>query len=149
MLADKPRRIAPVAASGARTAAGGFTLIEILVALAIAGLALVGLFQAGSGGVLAVDAAGQVNEATQRAQSHLAALGRIAAITPGETEGDDGDGYRWRVRARQLAAWQVGPAAAPVTITLFEVEIAISWRAGSRQAGGGHRSVVLNSLRLG
>jgi general secretion pathway protein I len=143
MLANDPGKSAPVARD-AQAPARGFTLLEIVVALAIMGLALVGLFRAGSGGVLAVDAAGHVSEAIQRAQSHLAGVGRIAAITPGETEGDDGDGYRWRVRARPLAAWQIGSAAAAATITLFEVEIAISWKAG-----GGSRSVVLSSLRLG
>lgn len=143
MLPVDPGTIAIVGRRGADLPARGFTLLEIVVALAIAGLALVGLLRAGSGGVLAVDAAGRVDEATQRAQSHLAAFGRIAAITPGESEGDDGDGYRWRVRARPLAAWQVGSAAA-ATITLFEVEITVSWKAG-----GGSRSVVLSSLRLG
>ncbi len=142
MLPDDAGTIALVGRRGAESPARGFTLLEIVVALAIAGLALVGLLRAGSGGVLAVDAAGHVNEATQRAQSHLAAFGRIAAITPGESDGDDGDGYRWRVRARPLAAWQVGSAAEAATITLYEVEIAISWKAGGR-------SVVLTSRRLG
>jgi len=55
---------------------GGFTLLEVVVALAIAAVALVGLFQAGSGGLFAVDTAARAQEAIQRAQSHLAALGR-------------------------------------------------------------------------
>ncbi len=143
MPADDAGRMTPVPRD-AEAPARGFTLLEIVVALSIAGLALVGLFRAGSGGVLAVDAAGQVNEAIERAQSHLAAVGRISAITPGETEGDDGGGYRWRVDARPLAAWQVGSAAAARALTLFEVELTISWKAG-----GGRRSVVLSSLRLG
>jgi general secretion pathway protein I len=144
MLADDPGIIAAVAPERARATAHGFTLLEVVVALAIAGLALVGLFRAGSGGVLAVDAAGRADEAIQRAQSQLAQFGRSFAITPGDSEGDDGGGYRWRVHARPLAAWQVGSGAQAATITLFEVEVAISW-----QAGGGRRSVVLNSLRLG
>jgi len=144
MIPDDSARIASVARRDLGSRARGFTLLEVVVALAIAGLALVGLFRAGSGGVLAVDAAGHVDQAIERAQSHLAAFGRIAVIVPGETEGDDGGGYRWRVRARPLTTWQFGPGAAPATITLFEVEIAISWRAG-----GGHRSVALTSLRLG
>src|SRR6266851_9824415 len=98
-------------AGAARRRAGparGFTLLEIVVALAIMGLALVGLFRAGSGGVLAVDVAGHVDEAIERAQSRLAAIGRGGAIGPGEIEGDDGGGYRWQVRTRPLAALQVG-----------------------------------------
>src|SRR5260370_4680943 len=105
MAPDDSGKVASVARPDAGSPPRGFTLLEIVVALAIMGLALVGLFRAGSGGVLAVDAAGHVNEAIERAQSHLAAIGRIAAITPGETEGDDGGGYGWRVRARPLAAW--------------------------------------------
>ena len=144
MLAGEPAALAAMQPERARASARGFTLLEVVVALAIAGLALVGLFRAGSGGLLAVNAAGRANEAIQRAQTQLAAFGRSYAITPGDSEGDDADGYRWQVHARPLAAWQVGSGATAVTITLFEVEIAISW-----QAGGGRRSVVLNSLRLG
>jgi general secretion pathway protein I len=142
MLPGDAGRSTPVP-RGPRASAHGFTLLEILVALAIAGLALAGLFRAGSDGMLAVDAAGHVDEAIERAQSHLAAFGRIAAIAPGETEGDDGGGYHWQLRARKLAAWQVGVGSTTAT-TLFEVEIVISWKAG-----GGRRSVVLTSLRLG
>lgn len=143
MPTDKSCGIAPVGPARTRKSAGGFTLLEVVVALAIAGLALVGLFRAGSGSVFAVDAAGHVDEAIQRAQSRLAAIGRIGEITPGEIEGDDGDGYRWQVRARPVSAWQVGSGNAAATLTLFEIEIAITW-----QAGDGRRSVVLSSLRL-
>jgi general secretion pathway protein I len=122
----------------------GFTLLEIVVALAIAGLALVGLFRAGGGGVLAVGTAGQFDEATERAQSRLSEIGRLGAIRPGDSEGDDGAGYRWRVSTRPVATWQIGPPANPIAVTLFKVEVAISW-----QSGGGRRSVTLTSLRLG
>jgi general secretion pathway protein I len=124
----------------------GFTLLEVVVALAIAGLALVGLFRAGSGGLFAVDTAARAQEAVQRAQSHLAAVGRDAALVEGEFTGDDGAGYRWTLRVRPLTARQSlgqnGISAA--TVTLFNVEVAISWAGSS-----GERSVVLRTLRLG
>src|SRR5215831_6072617 len=85
----------------------GFTLLEVVVALAIAGLALVGLFRAGSGGLFAVDAATRAEEAVQRAQSHLAAVGRNAALTEGEFTGDDGGGFRWLLRVRPVTSRQV------------------------------------------
>ena len=125
---------------------GGFTLLEVVVALAIAGLALVGLFRAGSGGLFAVDTAARAEEAVQRAQSHLAAIGRNAALTEGQFTGDDGGGYRWTLRVRPLdvrqSAGQDGLSAA--TTTLFDVEVAISWPG---QAG--ERQVVLRTLRIG
>ena len=125
---------------------GGFTLLEVVVALAIAAMALVGLFQAGSGGLFAVDTAARAQEAIQRAQSHLAAVGRDAALVQGEFTDDDGGGYRWRLRVRPVAtrdapAPDVNSAASP---TLYDVEVAISW-AGRN----GERSVVLKTLRLG
>jgi general secretion pathway protein I len=124
----------------------GFTLLEVVVALAIAALALVGLFRAGGGGLLSVDTAAKVEEAVQRAQSHLAAVGRDAALAVGDFTGDDGAGYRWTLRVRPLAARQSleQSGLSPVTATLFSVEVVISW-----PAHGGERSVTLRTLRLG
>jgi general secretion pathway protein I len=124
----------------------GFTLLEVVVALAIAALALVGLFQAGSGGLFAVDTAARAQEAVQRAQSHLAALGRDAALVQGDFTDDDGGGYRWRLRVRPVATRQVQTVGtnANATETLFDVEVAISWPGHS-----GDRSVVLKTLRPG
>jgi len=49
--------------AGGKGRAAGFTLLEVVVATAIAGLALVGLFQAGTSVVFAVDGAARVDEA--------------------------------------------------------------------------------------
>ena len=125
---------------------GGFTLLEVVVALAIAAMALVGLFQAGSGGMFAVDTAARAQEAVQRAQSHLAAVGRDAALVQGDFIDDDGGGYRWHLRVRPVATHQaLAPGGnAVVPATLYDVEVAISWPGRS-----GDRSVVLKTLRLG
>jgi general secretion pathway protein I len=124
----------------------GFTLLEVVVALAIAAVALVELFQAGSAGVFAVDTAAREEEAVQRAQSHLAAVGRDAALVQGEFTDNDGGGYRWRLRVRPMATSQGlapdGNSAA--TATLYDVEVSVSWPGRS-----GERSVVLRTLRLG
>jgi general secretion pathway protein I len=125
---------------------GGFTLLEVVVAIAIAAVALVGLFQAGSGGLVAVDTAARTQEAIQRAQSHLAALGRDAALVQGEFTDDDGGGYRWRLRVRPVATRGAlasdGNSAG--SSTLYDVEVAILWAGRA-----GDRSVVLKTLRLG
>jgi general secretion pathway protein I len=124
----------------------GFTLLEVVVALAIAAIALVGLFQAASGGLFAVDTAARAEEAVQRARSHLAAIGRSAGLVQGEFTDDDGGGYRWRLRVRPVATRQAlsadGNSAA--NTTLFDVEVAITWPGRN-----GNRSVVLKTLRLG
>ena len=127
--------------------AHGFTLLEVVVALAIAALTLVGLFQAGSDGLSAADTASRTEEALQRAQSHLAAVGRDVALSPGDFEGDDGGGYRWRLQVhpaavRQAPTQDAGSAAA--TITLFDIEVAISWPSRGR-----NHTVALKTRRLG
>jgi general secretion pathway protein I len=128
------------------TAGTGFTLLEVVVALAIAGLALVGLFHAASGGLWSVDTAARAEEAIQRAQSHLAAVGRNTALGVGEFTGEDGGGYRWRLRVYPLTARpSLAPdGVTPITTTLFNVEVTISWPGRA-----GERSVVLRTLRLG
>jgi prepilin-type N-terminal cleavage/methylation domain-containing protein len=124
----------------------GFTLLEVVVALTIAGLALAGLFRAGSGGLFAVDTAARAEEAVQRAQSHLAAVGRDAALAEGEFTGDDGAGFRWTLLVRPLATRQsLGQDnISPAVTTLFDVEVAVSWPGHT-----GGRAVVLKTLRLG
>ena len=110
-------------------------------------MSLNGLFQAASGGLWAVNTAGRVEEAVQRAQSHLAAVGRSATLIQGEFTDDDGGGYHWRLRVRPMATRQVaapdGNPTAPALATLFDVEVAISWPGRS-----GERSVVLKTMRL-
>jgi general secretion pathway protein I len=128
-----------------RRSTQGFTLLEVVVALVIAALALIGLFRAGSGGLFASETAVRVDEAIERAQSHLAAFGRTGAVTPGDMEGDDGGGYRWRVRVEPIAAEptlvQGRPGAARA---LYSVQVAISWGVGRHT-----RSVILETRRLG
>jgi general secretion pathway protein I len=125
--------------------ASGFTLLEVVVALVIAALALVVLFRAGGDGLFAVAAASRAEEAVQRAQSHLAAVGDDVALVPGESDGDDGGGYHWRLSIKPVARWRL-PAengVAAITTTLFDVEVAVSW------PGRDHaRGVVLRTERV-
>jgi general secretion pathway protein I len=144
MGADRRQRHRAAATDCRRQPTRGFTLLEVVVALAIAGMALVVLFQSASAGLLAVDQAGRVDEAIERAQSHLAAFGRVGTIASGDQEGDDGGGYRWRLSAVPLA---VQPSAiegrADLATTLFDIKVTISW-----QAWGHQRSVVLDTRRF-
>lgn len=123
----------------------GFTLLEVVVALALASLALMALFQAGSAGLLTVDSATRIEAAVDRAQSHLAEFADGGAIKPGESEGDDGDGYHWRLIARPMAsqpADTLGQTEAPAR--LYDIDVTIWWGAGRHR-----RSVELETERIG
>ena len=118
----------------------GFTLLEVMIALIIAALAVGVLLQGAVGGVRAVQAASGYEEALARARSRLAALDG-APLMPGTRQGDDGAGYHWHERIAQIAATPGGNVTLPVA--LYAVSVAISWRSGRQ-----NRSVQLDTERL-
>ena len=127
----------------ARRGDDGFTLLEVLVAFAIAALALGVLFEGAVGGLRSTRVADRTEEALSRAQSHLAAVGQGMPLGSGTQEGDDGGGYHWSVRIRPLRS----AVSTSARIVLYAVQVTESWDA----AGGGDatRSVVLRTERLG
>ena len=143
MCADVEMR-AEFAAGDQGDSEAGFTLLEVVVAAAIAALALVALFQTGSAGLLMAGEATRVAEAVDRAESHLAAFGDAGTIAPGETEGDDGGGYHWRLSARTIASRASIAGAGGDAATLYDVRVTVSW-GGPRHP----RSFELQSLRIG
>lgn len=100
----------------------GFTLIEVLVAFIIAGLALAVLAHAGLDGLRSSSLSARYQEALTRAQSHLAAIGD--APQPSDRQGDEGDGYHWHVRIVPLANAVI---ASGHHATLLAVSVAVSW----------------------
>ena len=123
----------------------GFTLLETVVALAIASMALVALFQVGSSGLFAVDTASRAAEALERARSHLAAIGTGASPASGDTEGDDGGGYRWHLHVQPVSARALPPQDGDPggTLTLFDVTVSITWPSRHHE-----RAIVLTTQRL-
>ena len=115
----------------------GFTLLEVLVAFAIAALALAVLFPAAIDGLTAASEASRYEDALTRARSHLAGIAWPPA--PGDNEGDDGDGYHWHTRVVRDAA---ATSRQNVSLTLYDVSVAISWEEGDRK-----RVVQLDSKR--
>ena len=121
---------------------GGFSLLEVLVALLITGIAMGALFQGALGGLRAADISGRTEEALSRARSRLAALGQAGPIQPGDRQGDDGGGYRWRERVSPASARPATPGTPE--LALYQVQLRISWGEGL-----GVRSVTLETRRLG
>ncbi len=113
----------------------GFTLLEALIAFAIAALALAALLQGALAGLRATQAASRTEEALARARSRLAAL-EAAPVAPADRRGDDGGGFAWRLR--------VAPEATSGGLTLYAVSVAVAWRDGGTQ-----REVRLETQRLG
>jgi prepilin-type N-terminal cleavage/methylation domain-containing protein len=130
-----------------RTGACGFTLLEVLVALMIATLGLGAMFQAAAGGLRNGAAASRYTDALSRARSHLDSAG--VHLMSGDQQGDDGDGFRWRVLTRAVGSTgrqdSAGRAvdADTLVVTLYAITVWISWSDGTRG-----RLVRLDSARL-
>jgi general secretion pathway protein I len=116
----------------------GFTLLEVLVALLIFGLAFGVLAQIFQTGLQQSAAAERAATATMLARSQLARIGGDWPLEIGETEEDAGDGFRLRTT--------IAPAELDVAddqyIPLL-VEVTVLWGSIANE-----RQVALTTLRL-
>ena len=144
--------IEPRLAGGARRvrAERGFTLLEVLLAFVIAILALLALFSGALAGLGSTRTASLYEQALARARSHLAA--ETIAPTPGDREGSDGGGFRWRVAVHPVEVFRPkreegigipGLQAQATALTLYGIEAEVSW--GSP---GNSRAVRLATERV-
>ena len=85
-----------------RGRAGGFTLLEVIVAFTILSVALVAILQAMATGMQGLGAAQTSAAAVMHARSKLDEVGQAILLEEGETSGEFDDGYTWRVRIAEL-----------------------------------------------
>lgn len=133
---------------------GGFTLIEVLAAFAISAMALTALGLAVTQGLGLSRLGEQTQVALAMARSRLAMVATQEALTPGASEGREGD-FAWRVRVAPAGeATVAGPlyqridfdariAAPAPRMALLRIEVAVAWN-GPRA----RREVRLETLRL-
>ena len=115
----------------------GFTLLEVLVAFAIATVALAALYRGGLDGLIGAKQAARTQEAVSRAESRLAAACQTPSLAPGTRSGDDGSGFTWRTDvsrdATDLIAAETGPgAAATMRVDLLTVRVSIFFSGALR-----------------
>jgi prepilin-type N-terminal cleavage/methylation domain-containing protein len=113
---------------------GGFTLLEVVIALIITGIAATALLTAAGSGLQATRTASIVDQAIVRAKSRLAAAVHGTRLAPGDWFGDDGGGFRWRLHVAPLATASPrpdGPVAirsgAAVPVVLYGVSVWVTW----------------------
>jgi general secretion pathway protein I len=121
----------------------GFTLIEVLVATAIAALALVALLESFSSGLSAVSQLVALDRASLLAQSLLEAVGARDLLTEGVEAGQASEGVEWRTTTRRRDDL-VYSDPAKVLVIPYEVEVEVAWRDKRTS-----RSLTLHTIRLG
>jgi len=118
----------------------GFTVLEIIAALAILSVSFSVLFNLLSDGLQRTSQTEKMAEATLLAQSLLARVGTELPIRPGLVDGEFEQGYHWRLAIEPFGdpndrrAWPVGAHVVTAKIT---------WN------DGGPQTVQLTTIRLG
>jgi general secretion pathway protein I len=126
-------RAAPAMRAGP---ARGFSLLEMLVAIAVLGLALGALYQGVSGATRNLRTDERYAYAVELARSVLA---DNAVVAPGGADraGETSGGFRWEFRSAPLQGAQGGSVAE----RLRQVRVTVAWQDGVRQ-----RQVQLHSV---
>ena len=127
-----------VLSSDSRNSSSGFSLLEMVVAIAILGLALGALYQAAGGATRNVRTDERYAYATELAQSLLANHNRIPAQGVSE-RGETAGGFVWEVVTRPIESSGTSRA-----VTLHEIQVIVAWSEGLRSP-----EVVLNSVAEG
>jgi len=127
------------------TRAAGFSLIEVLIALAIVGLALAAAAGTFGAGVAGHAAARDAATALAVAEEKLAGAGVTAPLRESRSEGSFADRFDWQLT---VASYDDPAkdrlAGANATLRLYRVAISVAWQDGHRQ-----RQLALATLRLG
>jgi general secretion pathway protein I len=141
------------AATNARGHGGqnGFTLLEVLVAFAIAAMAIGVLYNSGLGALHSTQVASRYDEAVARARSHLALAVHASPLASGDWQGDDGSGFHWHLRVASIASTAVRSVnmvtlrkSSNFPLTLYSINVGIAWRDG-----GAQREVRLETEQIG
>jgi general secretion pathway protein I len=129
----------------------GFTLLEVIIALIIAGMAAAALFEAVGSGLHETQTASMYDQAIVRARSRLAAATHGTKLAAGDWRGDDGGGFQYRLRVAPVATASVRPvgllgprAALSFPVVLYGVSVWIGWNDG-----GAERDVRLDTQQVG
>jgi len=120
----------------------GFSLIEVLIALAIVGLALGAIATVYGNGYLSHGAAADVDTALALAEQKLNATGITEKLRIGHEEGGFDDRFRWQLTVGKFDDRET-TRDGDVPLRLFRVGITVRWRDGLRE-----RQIALSTLRL-
>jgi general secretion pathway protein I len=121
--------------------ARGFTLVEVLVAFAVAAIVLVPLLRIFTTGLGALGTSERADVAALWAQSLLDARSGEAPLDVGTEGGDLAGGYRWQRTVTDYADAQMTAQLAP--LVPYAVTMTVAWIERGRE-----RAVTLQTLQL-
>lgn len=121
----------------------GFTLIEVVIALAILGVALTVIIELFSGGLRLGRASVEYTKAVNFARMKMEEIAIKPNIQEGTDEGEFDPTYRWQVEIKKmdLLSGQKDRDLNP-PVELFQVKVNVLWKSGSKE-----RSAIFETYR--
>lgn len=120
---------------------GGFTLVEVVVAIAILALLAGSIFRVNADSVRNVHRADGLADAQVLAQSLIAKVGHEIALEEGETNGEASNDLQWRLQIKRYGD-DADRQQWPVAAYLVAVNVTVRDNTGEQH-------IALMTLRLG
>jgi len=122
----------------------GFTLIEVVVAMAILGIGLIVIIELFSGGLRLARTSVEYTQAVNYARMKMEEMGVRQTMEEGSEEGEFDNTFRWRVETNKLDILpvQTGTDYKP-PVDLFRVKVNVFWKSGSKE-----RSTQIESYKI-
>ncbi|MGD0915728.1 MAG: type II secretion system protein [Thermodesulfobacteriota bacterium] len=118
-----------------KKAATGFTLIEVVVALAILGIGLTVIIELFSGGLRLARTSQEYTKAMNFARMKMEEISSKQNIEEGSDEGKcDDDMFHWQVQVKKLDILPVEKDSDfKPPVDLFQVRVDILWKSGAQE----------------
>lgn len=118
---------------------GGFTLIEVVVAMAILGIGLVAIIELFGGGLRLGRTSQDYTKAVGYARMKLEEVSLARSLEEGTQEGEFDRDFRWQMEVKKV---ELIPSRGIETdyqppMQLYQVRIDVLWKAGSRERATG------------
>jgi general secretion pathway protein I len=122
----------------------GFTLIEVVVALAILGIGLMVIIELFSGGLRLARASMEYTKAVNYARTKMEEMTVKPAVVEGTEEGESDDKtFRWQVGVKKVDLLSIDKSVDyKPPIELYQVKIDVFWKSGTKE-----KSTSVESLK--
>ena len=132
------------ASGGDLVQATGFTLMEVVVAMAILGVALTVIIELFSGGLRLARASMEYTKAVNYARTKMEEMTVKPAVVEGTEEGESDDKtFRWQVGVKKVDLLSIDKSVDyKPPIELYQVKIDVFWKSGTKE-----KSTSVESLK--
>ena len=126
-----------------RSSIGGFTLLEVVVAMAILGLGLVAIMELFSSGLRLARLSEDYSKAVSLARTKMEEVRIADQLAEGEEQGEFDKYYRWKVGVKKVEMFAAEQKEFQTLVELYQIQVSVIWGAGP-----GERSAIFETYRL-